>query len=214
MKYVNEFLKRFSDRVVFTATDARVFLTSLGASGNYTNVFLTNLVKSKRAKRLKKGVYSFRDDPTLASFAFTPSYHGLQDALSIHGLWEQETIPVIITPKRVRQGVRTMLGGKVLVRRIARKMFFGFESVKYRDCWINVSDVEKTLVDLAYFKQPVSAEVAREARKRVDERKMREYLEKTPRNVKNRVLKLLKLKPTAASRQETRSQKSISIYTS
>lgn len=55
---------------------------------------------------------------------------GLQDALSIHNLWEQETIPIIIITRKIRQGIRKVLDLNVLIRRIDKKYFFGFDYIK------------------------------------------------------------------------------------
>ncbi|EQD66731.1 transcriptional regulator, partial [mine drainage metagenome] len=80
--------------------------------------------------------------------AFLPFYYGLEDALSLRGFWEQETNPVIITPRKVRNGVRQFDSRNYVVRRIDRKMFFGYTFVNYEEFYIPVSDTEKTLIDL------------------------------------------------------------------
>ena len=187
MKYVKKFIEHFSGLPAFTARDARLFLSGLGASPGYAQLFLANLLKSGRVRRIKKGVYTFGDDPMLAGFAFYPSYHGLQDALSILNLWEQETNTVIVTPLKVRSGMREMLGGKVMVRRISRDMFFGFDAVRYFDYWIQVSDVEKTLIDFVYFREPLGEDTLREMKKRIEMGKLGRYLQRCPGWVKKRV---------------------------
>jgi len=195
MKYSREFTEVFAKKPVFTKADASIFLTERGASRAYAQTFVTNLAKYGRVNRLTPGIYSFHSDPALASFAITPSYHALQEALSIHGLWEQETNTILVTPRRIRQGLRTICGGKVIVRRIDRKMFFGFESLKQGDFWVSTSDVEKTLIDIVYFKQHLNKEALAEIKKRIDLNKLRGYLKKTPKAVKKRVSKMLRLKP-------------------
>ncbi|MEM3556070.1 MAG: hypothetical protein QXF56_05105 [Candidatus Micrarchaeia archaeon] len=191
MKYMKSFIEHFSSFPVFTAVDAKIFLTAQGASKGYVYLAITNLLKSGRLRKLKRGVYTFKDDPMLAEFAFSPSYHGLQDALSLHNLWEQEANTIIITPRKVRVGMRQMLGGNVLVRRISRKMFFGFESMRYHDVWINVSDVEKTLIDFVYFNEPLDEQTIGEIKERVDEEKMGEYLRRCPERVRKGVGRIL-----------------------
>jgi len=194
MKYMKKFIEHFSTMPVFTARDARLFLIEHGASKEYTYLFITHLIRTNKIRKIKRGVYTFGDDPVLAGFAFYPSYHGLQDALSILNLWEQETNTVLITPLKIRSGVREILGGKVLIRRISRKMFFGFESVKYSDYWIEVSDVEKTLIDFVYFRAPLSKAVLDEMRKRIDRKKLEEYLRRCPERVRKKVRDLLSKK--------------------
>lgn len=194
MKYVKLFIERFSSRPVFTISDVKLFLSSLSAPKGYAYLLVSNFLKTHRIKKLKRGVYTFASDPTLASLAFTPSYHGLQEALSLHNLWEQETNTVIITPRKVRQGARQMLESRVIVHRIARKMFFGFETRKYHDMWINVSDIEKTLIDFSYFREPLDNNTIREIRKRIDKKKLASYLKKCPVRVKRKIRKLFRQK--------------------
>ncbi|MFP3950486.1 MAG: type IV toxin-antitoxin system AbiEi family antitoxin domain-containing protein [Candidatus Micrarchaeia archaeon] len=191
MKYVKKFREHFYGVPVFTTNDARLFLSSLGASREYVYLFLNHLLRKGEIRRIKKGTYTFGSDPMLAGFAYRPSYHGLQDALSVLGLWDQETNTILITPLKVRGGVHQMLGGKIIVRRISRKMFFGFEMKKYFDYWIAVSDVEKTLIDFVYFKEPLQQETLEEIKKRIDKKKMGSYLKKCPAGLEKQVLSLL-----------------------
>jgi len=191
MKYTLKFREHFSRVPTFTARDAQLFLKGLGARRGYVNLMLMNLVKKGELRKIKRGVYTFGEDPMLAGFAFSPSYHGLQDALSISDLWDQETNTVIVTPLRVRTGMKDMLGGKVMVRRIGRKMFFGFDTVRYFDYWIQVSDVEKTLIDFVYFREPLQEGVLAEIKKRIDRKKLDGYLKRCPGRVRKRVRLLL-----------------------
>jgi hypothetical protein len=56
------------------------------------------LLRSGRIYKITRGSYTFYDEVQYAGFAFQPFYYGLEDALSLLGLWKQETNPVIITP--------------------------------------------------------------------------------------------------------------------
>ena len=67
----------------------------------------------------------------MSGFGFSPFYYGLEDALSLRNVWEQETNPVIITPRTVRVGIRKFEGRHFVVRRIDRSMFFGYTFVDY-----------------------------------------------------------------------------------
>jgi predicted transcriptional regulator of viral defense system len=191
MKYMVEFLGHFSGVPAFTAGDARLFLSGLGASDGYASLLLTNLVRKGELRRIKRGVYTFGQDPMLAGFAFSPSYHGLQDALSLLELWDQETNAVIVTPLRVRTGMKEMLGGKVMIRRIDRRLFFGFDSLRYFDYWLQVSDVEKTLIDFVYFREPLQDAVLAGMREKIDKKKLDAYLKRCPGWVRRRVRSVL-----------------------
>ncbi len=159
--------------------------------GDYAYLLAENLVKRGELKRIAKGVYSTSDDPTLAVFYFRPAYIGLQAALSIHGLWEQETNAVIVTSQNVRAGLRPVFENNVLVRKIAPKYLFGFEHREYQSLCIPVSDVEKTFIDMVYFRQPIDKDVLKEFRVRIDKSKLDEYLESYPARFRSAVLKVL-----------------------
>lgn len=157
------------------------------ASRAYLSLLLHNLCKRAEIWRISRGIYSFHDDTTVAGFAYSPFYYGLQNALSIRGLWEQETNPIVITPRAVRTGRRVFAGANYIVRRIGRPLFFGHEMMQYSGFWVPVSDVEKTFIDLVHFRQPISEELLAEFRQRVDKKKLSAYLEKCPPKLAKKV---------------------------
>lgn len=180
MKYIREFRERFSTKELFSIRDVKLFLAEKGAPATYTSVFLSHLLKRNEIVRLTKGKYSFSRTIDFIEKAIFPSYHGLQDALSLHGLWGQQTIPIIITPRKIRSGERVLGGAKVIVRRISRKMFFGHESIAHLGSWTEVSDFEKTLIDFVYYNEPLDKEVLGKLKKRLDREKLRQYLKASP----------------------------------
>ena len=187
MKYLKEFRECFKNLPSFTVRDALLFLVKKGSTKEYAYLFLHNLLEKNELKRITKGVYTFKEETQVVGLAFQPYYYGLQDALSLQDAWEQETNPLVITPRKVRTGVRNFLGNNYVVRRIDRKMFFGFHAMKYGDFWINVSDLEKTLIDFAYFREPLAKEAIEEIKPKLDKIKLSEYLEKSPKRVKELV---------------------------
>ena len=106
-----------------------------------------------------------------------PVPDGLQSALSFHGMWEQETLPVIVTSEKVRSGHRNVLGGNVLVRRSGKKFIFGFEYLLDGNFYLPYSDIEKTFIDMIVFKESLSDEVLGRLRENVDRKKLFKYLE-------------------------------------
>ncbi len=154
----------------------------------YAKQAMRNLLKKGRVKRLAKGCYTVHDEASLAVFCFKPAYLGLQDALSFHNLWEQETIPVIITGRKVRQGIRKILGMNVLIRRIDKKYLFGFDYGKSGEFFVPYSDLEKTFIDLVYFKENIGGEAEKNLMKRVDVKKLNAYLKAYPAGFRRRVL--------------------------
>ncbi len=191
MKYMKEFLQEFTKKTAFTIKDIRIFLNRKNISKNYSYVFVHNLLKSGRMKQINRGVYTFKEEIEIVGFAYSPFYYGLQEALSLRNLWEQETNPVVLTPKKIRNGRKTFLDRNYIVRRINRRMFFGFEMIRYYDFWIPVSDVEKTLIDLVYFREPISKEVLEEIKNGMRPNVLKEYLGKCPKYISKRVMRLL-----------------------
>lgn len=190
VKYSAELKKHFSAFPVFTMRDVLLFFSKQGLGRNYAHLMLHKMVEGGGLVRVSKGAYSFHNEILVAGFAFPPFYYGLQEALSLRGLWEQETNPVVITPRRVRSGVRKFGGNNFVVKRISRKMFFGFEPFKYYEFWIPVSTPEKTLVDFVYFRQTLDGRTLRELKSKIDAKKLRAVLEKCPKWVRRRVRNL------------------------
>ena len=155
---------------------------------NYAKLFISNLLKQGKIKKVGKGVYTKFSESSLAVFAFTPGYLGLQSSLSFHGLWEQETIPVILTTKKVRTGIRSVMDSNVLVRKIDRKYFFGVEHLKEGNFYLPYSDVEKTFIDMIVFNQSIDGVVLKKIKKRIDNVKLSGYLKKYSTQTKNKVM--------------------------
>ncbi len=158
----------------------------------YSKQLIRNLILRGKIKQLTKGYYSITEDPALIVFCLRPSYLGLQNALSYYDIWEQETIPVVITSKKVRTGIRNVFNSNVLIRRIDKKYFFGFEYLKQGDFYLPYSDIEKTFIDLIYFQEDLSKEVIREMLKRINYKKLNSYLKVYPKKFQLRVLKIFK----------------------
>lgn len=160
-------------------------------NSNYAKQLLRHLLRKGKIKRLAQGYYTAYDDASLAVFCFKPAYLGLQDALSFHNLWEQETIPVILTAKKIRPGLRRILGSNVLLRRLEKKYFFGFAYCPQKEFYLPYSDVEKTFIDLVYFRQKISPGLLRLFQKKIDLKKLKNYLKHYSPKFSRAVLKLL-----------------------
>jgi predicted transcriptional regulator of viral defense system len=159
---------------------------------SYAKLLVSNLVKKGKIKKIGKGFYTKHSESSLAVFAFQPAYLGLQCALSHHGVWEQATIPVILTTKKVRRGIRRIMESNVLVRNIDKKYFFGFGYEKEGEFYLPYSDLEKTLIDLLVFNQKISGQIVEKIKQKLDENKLNEYLRKYSAKLRKRVEKRLK----------------------
>lgn len=177
---VRQFVRRTP---VFRARDVEMIVNDAG----YARLLLHNLARRGEVKRITKGWYTVHEDPLVSVFAFRPAYIGLQEALSLRELWEQETNVVLVTALRVRPGLRTILGSNVLLHRISSRYLFGFDYLRYGDFFLPVSDLEKTLIDLAYFDESPGDDIMRRLARSADPRKLSRYLRPYPKGTRNRV---------------------------
>jgi len=159
---------------------------------NYAKLLISNLIKKGKINKVGKGVYTKYPESTLAVFAFKPAYLGLQCALSYHKIWEQETIPIILTTRKIRRGIRSIMKTNILIRNIDPKYFFGFDYVKEGDFYLPYSDIEKTFIDLVVFNQKMDDEVIKNIKKKIDKKKLSEYLKKYSLLLRKKVMDKLR----------------------
>ncbi|MBI4447487.1 hypothetical protein HY643_00760 [Candidatus Woesearchaeota archaeon] len=190
-KYLKEIKSLFAKSPVVSAKSINRLIQSKKKVKQYNKQLIRNLLLKGAIKKLAKGFYTIHGDPSLAVFCFEPAYLGLQDALSAYNLWEQETIPIIITSKKVRQGIRKILGANVLIRRMEKKYLFGFDYAKSGELYYPVADVEKTFIDMVYFKQRMDKDLLGNFKKRINKEKLKSYLKKYPKPMQTKILALL-----------------------
>ncbi|MBI2665731.1 hypothetical protein HYX12_03865 [Candidatus Woesearchaeota archaeon] len=189
-KYLQHVEHLFQESPVVSFSSIERIVQHQGRS-NYAKLLIHNLLKKNKIYILGKGCYTLHKDISLAVFCFRPAYLGLQSALSKHNLWEQETVPIIITTKKVRSGIRKIMGANVLLRRMNKDYFFGFKTYEEGKFYLPYSDVEKTLIDLIVFRENISAEVLEEFRKRIDMKKLKKYLHAYPLRIRKMAMKTI-----------------------
>lgn len=153
-------------------------LSVLGIGAKYKKRLVHLMLGDGRITRITRGVYTLHRDADVVGFAFQPFYYGLEDALSIRKLSAQGTNPVVLTLRNVRQGTRTFRGRNYMVKRIPQRLFFGYGMVKRGGFWLPVSDVEKTVIDMLYFGDPVRDELLPAIVKEIDRKRFASYLER------------------------------------
>lgn len=189
-KYQEPVAELFKKSPVVEYKSIERIVKSRSNSEQYAKQLIRNLVLSKKIKKLAKGFYTVYNDASLAVFCFK-GYLGLQDALSIYNLWEQETVPIIITTKNVRQGIRNILGSNVLVRKLDKKYFFGFNYIKHENFYLPYSDIEKTFIDLIYFRQKIDQETLKNIKDKINRTKLKNYLKVYPKRISKKILMVL-----------------------
>ncbi|MFG1445747.1 MAG: hypothetical protein AAE975_01055 [Thermoplasmatales archaeon] len=187
MKSMREFRLHFTKKPAFTAREAELFLENRKSSPGYYKLVIHNLLSRREIYRITRGVYTFQEDAQMSGFGFSPFYYGLEDALSLRNVWEQETNPVVITPRKVRVGIRQFEGRNFVVRRIDRQMFFGYTYVAYGDFQIPVSTVEKAFIDFIYYRIELPRELMFAILSRSSRRTINEYLHEIPKWLSKKV---------------------------
>ncbi len=185
IKYVKKIREFFKKSPVVGINSLKKFIKK--ENKDYIYLLINNLIKKQEIKQITKGFYTIHEDPSLIVFCFKPAYLGLQDALSIYNLWEQETIPVVITTRKIRQGVRNVFGNNVFLRRLNKKYFFGIDYIKQGDFYFPYSDIEKTFIDMVYFKENLDKDTFKEIKRRIDKKKLEKYLRKYPRRFRDKI---------------------------
>ncbi|MBI5388750.1 hypothetical protein HZB01_00040 [Candidatus Woesearchaeota archaeon] len=191
IKYLPKVMETFERNVVVSLGDIKRILLLEKANPAYAAILTHNLLKKGKIHQITKGHYSKHDDPILIAYCIKPSYVGLEAALSFHNLWEQETNIILLTPRRIRTGRRIVLENNVLVHAIGKKHFFGFEYVGHDNLKVPVSDIEKTFIDLIAYHHQLDKKILRLFKKRVDIRKMRDYLQHYDRRIASQIETML-----------------------
>ncbi len=190
MKYARYIKEHFSkpDFPVFRISDIKIQFQNAHISEGYIYLMLHNLVKRGEAIRITRSIYTLHKDSVVVGFAFAPFYYGLENALSIRGISNQGTNFIVVTPRNVRTGIRTFKGRNYRVQRIQKQHMFGYETIKYGEFWIQVSDVEKSLIDILYFQKGIRDELLNEIIPKINRNKLKNYLKRYGKSFSKRVM--------------------------
>ncbi|HUB92857.1 MAG TPA: hypothetical protein VL945_02755 [Candidatus Saccharimonadales bacterium] len=187
-------LLRFSNYSVFTFRDLRLQFKDEVTEANLLRI-LSYLKKSGRIYGVRKGIYTTKKDSMVSGFAFKPFYYGMASALTIRELWDQNSRPEIITTRHVRASEMKIFGeegNRIFVHHIPMKYFFGFDMLEYGKIKVPVSDPEKTLIDLFYYKTRLSIKNYGGLLKKIDIERLMEYLRRYDKHTKTTVLNFIK----------------------
>ncbi len=204
MTMPSELYARFKDWPIFTINDAYLFLKSRHKVSKKTvQVTLSRMVKSGRLYGVLKGTFSFNNSTDTAGFAYSPFYYGGMAALMIRDLIDDQVVLEVMTTKTVRRRMVKILGdARIVLHHIPKKYFFGFNDTQYGYSRVPVSDPEKTLIDLFYYKIVLSIQDYAEVLKAVNKQKLSTYLKVYDRHTRISVLNFIKKYKKKADRGE------------
>lgn len=142
-------------------------------------------------KKIVNNYYIFSDvsiDDTLlkviANKIYTPSYIGLESALSYYNLIPEAVFNIISISTRKTKKIESDLA-YFQYNSINKKLFWGYSLKNNQNRYFFISDLEKTLLDYLYFKPHLSRESdfialrlnEEELKKRINVQKLKGYLE-------------------------------------
>jgi predicted transcriptional regulator of viral defense system len=177
MTTTNDIIKKFSDYPAFTYNDVKLYIYDSCKKVNIPRL-LSHLKSTGRIHSIIKGAYSFSEDVMVSGFAFEPFYYGMLSALTIREWWTQEAAPEIITLRKIKKSRIKVFNGLsfVTLHHSRPNYFFGYDILKYGGISIPVSDPEKTLIDLFFYKVRLPIQSYGLLLKKIDEKKVRRYL--------------------------------------
>jgi len=171
MKYISLVRKYFNrrDKPVFSYSELRM----LDIPRNYIKVLLHHMVRRGEIVRIRRGWYSFHRDPIIFIFTLPPNtaYYGLGFAAHIYDVWDQVPNPEILTyiaPRKIRVGTYIVLNTPIIIRKISRKMFYGYGLIRYGEWNIPISTPEKILIDMVYYNYPFIDEIIPNLLEKID----------------------------------------------
>ncbi len=135
------------------------------------------MVKAGKVYHVSKGKFSITKSAETTGFAYSPFYYGGLSALMIRDLMDDQVKMEVMTTKAVRHRHAVAFGDiGLVVHHLPREYYFGFNDVRYLNYTVPVSDPEKTLIDLLYFRIRPSGYDYYALIKAIDRKKLQSYL--------------------------------------
>lgn len=195
MTIVRDITEHFSDYPVFTSRDLKLYFKARKLKMSNLSRLISYMKSNGKLYAVKSGAYTFKKDIMVAGFAYNPFYYGLLSALTIRELWTQNSKPDILTVRKIRTSTANIFSDKkevVFVHHIPTKYFFGFDTFKYGALKIPVSDPEKTLIDLFYYKVRLPIQNYNGLLRAINRKKVRGYLKRYDRRTATIVTNFIK----------------------
>jgi hypothetical protein len=191
MTIVKEIAAHFANYPVFTYRDVKLYIEGGRRSVKNLPRLISYMKSTGAISSIRKGAYTFNKDIMVTGFAYSPFYYGLLSALTIRELWTQNSKPEIMTLRKVRNSRSYVFEEKnniVFLHHVPVKYFFGFDTVNYGKLKVPVSNPEKTLIDLFYYKVKLPIQNYSGLLRAVNRKKSEEYLKMYNKRIAKTVL--------------------------
>ena len=145
------------EKRIFTVQDIKKILN---ISIEHSRNIASDMVKKNAAERVKPGLFiripesvildkqKYTEDAILiGAKASTKSFLSHYTALTIHGLAERYTTQIYITTTKHQRNIKYH-GNTIRYLQIIPEKFFGYENIKYSNTNIQVSNLERTIIDV------------------------------------------------------------------
>jgi predicted transcriptional regulator of viral defense system len=152
---------------------------------------LSRLVNQNKVFRLKKKYYSLRkiENKFLLQKLFTETYIGLHSALEYYGSTTQRFNNLDLITSKVLKA-QNIGGTDVQFHKVKQVLFFGFEKIQINNVQVFVANIEKTIIDCAYFSTKVYLtdidELIKKNKRKIRREIMSTYLNKINSSVLNK----------------------------
>ncbi len=209
MTLANEIVSAFKGFKTFTFNDVRMVLVDRhrNISDKTIQVTISRMVKNHKIYAITKGVFSLQRRDELAGFAFSPFYYGGLAALMIRDLIDDQVKMEIMTTRAVKRSLLAIYdrSSMVVLHHIPKRYYFGFQNVKYGDIVVPVSDPEKTLIDLIYYRSGLAVQNYDGLLRALDIGRLDAYLKRYDNRTRTSVLRFVKRYRHAATSGRLRS---------
>ena len=209
MTLANEIAETFRGFKTFTFRDIRIALTEnhRKISDKTIQVTISRMVKKGRIYPVMKGVFSLKRDDGLVGFAFSPFYYGGMAALMVREMIDDQVKMEVMTTRTVKRSFVDIYGGssRAVLHHLPKKYYFGFGDVKYGSITVPVSDAEKTLIDLFYYRIGLPIQDYSELLRAIRRKRLMKYLKPYNRRIRNIVTNFVRKYKGHADAGELRS---------
>jgi len=174
MKWLEKIRK---NKIVFNFMNV---VQALNGNKNKAKVYLSRSLSKGLIYHVKKGIYSFVDDPILYStHIYAPSYISFCTGLYLHEMLEQIPTKIqVVSPNKNASNLKD-----VEFIYLPKRFMFGFEKERYHKDYILLAEKEKIALDMTYKINECPLGILKEIIPKLNITKLKKYVGKIDKNI-------------------------------